>query len=117
FHQLAVCVTGHIQCWYGHLLACWRNAQKIPRVCPTKCETRGDGLPLGDHLIDTEVPIRESSVEGADKGFETLATRRESRGKRVVDVSGTCHLIDGGQVFLVDDLFIEAAVGGLVVFC
>jgi hypothetical protein len=34
----------------------------------------------------------------------------------VADEIGTCHLIDDGQVFLVDDLFIEAVVGGLVVF-
>ncbi len=87
-HQLAVCVSGHIQCWYRYVLASRGNAQKVPRVCPTKRETGGDGLTLGDHLIDTEVSIRESSVEGADKGFETLATRRESRGKRMVDVIG-----------------------------
>ncbi len=78
-HQLAVCVTGHIQCWYCHLLARRRNAQKIPRVCPTKRETSGNRLPLGDHLIDAKVSIRKGSMEGADKGFETLATRRESK--------------------------------------
>jgi hypothetical protein len=86
-------------------------------VCPTKRETSGDRLPFGDHLIDAEVSIREGSMEGTDKGFETLATRRESRGKRVADVIGTRHLIEDGQVLLVDDLFIEAAVGGFVVIC
>src|SRR5437588_983087 len=108
-HQLAICVTGHIQCWYCHLLARGSNAQKIPRVCPTKRETSGDRVSLGDHLIDAEVSIREGSVKGADKGFETLATSRQSRGERVADVIGTRHLIDDGQVLLVDDLFIEAA--------
>src|SRR5260370_20043862 len=115
--QLAVCVTGHIQCWYCYLLARWRNAQKIPRVCATKRETSGDGIPLGDHLIDAEVSIRQGCMESADKGFETLAARRESRGEREADVIGTCHLIDEGQALLVDDLFIEAAGGGVVFFC
>jgi hypothetical protein len=35
----------------------------------------------------------------------------------MADVILSCHLIYGCQVLLVDDFFVEAAVGGLVFFC
>ena len=116
-HQLAIDEAGHIQCWHRHLLASWGNTHKFASVRATKRQTGGDCIPIGDHLIDAELPIREGGVEDADEEFEALGTRRQSRREIVAHVVLPCYLVYNRQALLVDDFLIETAVSDFVFFC
>src|SRR5215470_9402159 len=65
-HDFATLEASHIQRGDGDFLASWRDALKLTSVGAVKGQASGNCIAFGNHLIDSQVPVRKGSVKDAD---------------------------------------------------
>jgi hypothetical protein len=84
------------------------NPHELSSVCAATHDPRCDSISLGNQILNNIMVIGEGAAQHGDQLFDALSVRRCSSGGTMVDEVVGEHLVDYGEVSLIDQLLDEA---------
>ena len=113
---LATSHAADVDCRDRYVLTGWGDAHKRTLLRSPHGQTGHKLVPFSDHVLNSEVQIRESCQLNADGLFGTRETAWRSGRGSVIDLIGVDEFVDGSPILLIEHFIVEMANSGLVCF-